>query len=191
MAESVLRNLPRIEGRDVASRFGLGRGGYLLATVHRPENTDHPERLVEIATALREAPMPVLFPVHPRTRPAASAAGLPDPGGRVHIVDPVGYLDMLALQRDAALVVTDSGGVQEETCMVGTPCVTVRRNTERQVTLAIGSNRLVPAATDRLSEGIAEGLASSLDWTYPARWDSEVSARVVEALLGGILPLDS
>jgi UDP-N-acetylglucosamine 2-epimerase (non-hydrolysing) len=191
MAESVLRNLPRIEDRDVASRFGLARGNYLLATVHRPENTDHPERLTEIAAALREAPMPVLFPVHPRTRPMLQSAGLPDPQGCVRVVDPVGYLDMLALQRDAAAVVTDSGGVQEETCMVGTPCVTVRRNTERQITLAIGSNRLVSAAADELTLGIAEAIASPRDWRYPARWDSQVSARVVEALLGGITPLDS
>lgn len=188
MAESVLRNLGRIEGREVASRYGLAPGDYALVTIHRPENTDHPERLAEIAAALNEMALPVLFPVHPRTRPKLAEAGLAESSG-VSLVDPVGYLDMLALQRDAALVVTDSGGVQEETCMLNTPCVTVRRNTERQITVEIGSNRLVAADRNEMAAGIADALSSSRDWAHPDRWDAEVSARVVTALLGGITPL--
>ena len=191
MAESVLRSLPKIAERDVAARFGLEKGGYVLATVHRPENTDHPERLSQIAAAMREFPLPVLFPVHPRTRPLLAEAGLPDAAGRVQLVDPVGYLDMLALQRDAAVVVTDSGGVQEETCMVGTPCVTVRRNTERQITVEIGSNRLVQASREELLAGVADALSQPAGWTPPERWDDRVAERVVTALQGGILPLDS
>jgi UDP-N-acetylglucosamine 2-epimerase (non-hydrolysing) len=132
----------------------------------------------------------VLFPVHPRTRPLLAEVGLPDPDGHVRLVDPVGYLDMLALQRDAAAVVTDSGGVQEETCMLGTPCVTVRRNTERQITVAIGSNRLVSAKRDEILAGLAEALSAPKGWVVPERWDTEVSRRVVDALLGGVLPLD-
>jgi len=189
MAESVVRNLPRIAGRDVASRLGLTKGAYVLATIHRPENTDHPERLAEISAALREVGMPVLFPVHPRTRPLLALAGLPGAEGSVELVDPVGYLDMLALQRDAAAVVTDSGGIQEETCMVGTPCVTVRRNTERQITVAIGSNRLVSASHSQVLAGLVAALSAPVDWEPPARWDDQVARRVVAALLGGIVPL--
>jgi len=189
MAESVLRGLPRIEGRDITARYGLEPGDYLLATVHRPENTDHPERLAEIAWAFREVEMPVLFPVHPRTRSKLAEAGLPGKEGAVQLVDPVGYLDMLALQRDAAVVVTDSGGVQEETCMVGTPCVTVRRNTERQITVEIGSNRLVSASRVEILDGVADALAAPGGWRIPDRWDDQVAARVVAALQHGIKPL--
>lgn len=189
MAESVLRNLPRIEGRDVCGRFGLPRGGYVLVTIHRPENTDHPERLAEIAAALRQSPLPVLFPVHPRTRPLLASHGLTADTSGLTLTDPVGYLDMLALQRDAAAVVTDSGGVQEETCMLHTPCVTVRRNTERPITLDVGANRLVSADTVQITRGLDDALAKTRDWEIPERWDTEVASRVMDALLEGVTPL--
>jgi UDP-N-acetylglucosamine 2-epimerase (non-hydrolysing) len=104
-------------------------------------------------------------------------------------VDPVGYLDMLALERDAAVIVTDSGGVQEEACMVGTPCVTVRRNTEREITVEVGANRLVPAETSAISETLHEAVLRREGWQRPERWDDKVSARVVAALESGVLPL--
>jgi len=189
MAESVLRNLPRIEGRAVPAQSGLEPGGYVLATVHRPENTDHPERLMAIAWALSSSPLPVLFPAHPRTRPLLADVGLETSGSAVRLVDPVGYLDMLALERDAAVIVTDSGGVQEEACMVGTPCVTVRRNTEREITVEVGANRLVPAETSAISETLHEALLRRDGWQRPERWDDKVSARVVAALESGVLPL--
>jgi UDP-N-acetylglucosamine 2-epimerase (non-hydrolysing) len=189
MAESVLRNLPCIEDRIVAAAYDLKPGGYVLATIHRPENTDHPERLSAVATSLSASPLPVLFPTHPRTRPKLGAAGLEQESGAVRMVDPVGYLDMLALQRDAAAIVTDSGGVQEEACMVGTPCVTVRRNTERGITVGVGANRLVSASSEAISAALADALTSTLAWDVPERWDTEVSARVVTALAGGVRPL--
>lgn len=190
MAESVLRSLPRIEGRDVCGAFGLARGGYVLATVHRPENADHPERLHEIASALLASPLPVLFPVHPRTRPLLAAAGIVGAeSAQVRLTDPVGYLDMLALQRDAASIVTDSGGIQEEACMVGTPCVTVRRNTERGITVAVGANRLAAADAGEIVSALEVALAGGREWERPERWDADVSARVAGVLLGGVLAL--
>ncbi|MDZ4169068.1 MAG: UDP-N-acetylglucosamine 2-epimerase (non-hydrolyzing) [Coriobacteriia bacterium] len=188
MAESVLRHLPQIADRDVCGSQGLVPEAYVLSTVHRPENTDHPLRLAQIIAAFGDIGMPVLLPAHPRTRPLLEAAGVTD-GGPVRVVDPVGYLDMLALQRDAAVVVTDSGGVQEESCMVGTPCVTVRRNTERQVTLEIGSNRLTGADRGAIGSAVSAALAGTREWTAPERWDTAVATRVVDALQGGILPL--
>lgn len=188
MAESVVRNLLAARSRRAAASLGLKPRAFLLATIHRPENTDHPEALAAVAQALAEAPFPVLFPVHPRTRRALEVAGLGYSGGSVMAVDPIGYLDMLSLQCDAAAVVTDSGGMQEESCMVGTPCVTVRCNTERSVTLEAGSNRLVAAERTAILGGIDEALASSRDWALPERWDNRVSARVVDALASGILP---
>jgi len=189
MAESVLRNLDRCVGVDVAARYGLTAAEYVLVTCHRPENTDHPERLTEITAALNALELPVLLPAHPRTRPLLESAGLDAASGRVFVVDPVGYLDMLALQRDAALVITDSGGIQEETCMLHTPCVTVRRNTERQITVEIGANRLVAADAGQILETAQAGLNSDRAWETPDRWDALVSRRVVSALESGIIPL--
>jgi UDP-N-acetylglucosamine 2-epimerase (non-hydrolysing) len=188
MAESVLRNLERARARGACGRHGLTPGGYVLATIHRPENTDEPAPLSAIVGALDASPMPVLFPVHPRTMPMLEAAGMAA-GGSLRPVDPVGYLDMLSLQCDAAAIVTDSGGVQEESCMVGTPCVTVRRNTERQITLEVGSNRLVGAERTAIERGLAEALASPREWPLPDRWDDQVSARIVVALESGVIPL--
>lgn len=190
MAESVLRNVSRIESREACSGYGLRPKEYVLVTVHRPENTDHPERLDEIVASLNACELPVLLPSHPRTRPVLAAAGVRD-DGPVRVVDPVGYLDMLALQRDAAGIITDSGGVQEESCMLGTPCVTVRRNTERQVTVEVGSNRLVQAHRGEISAALAAALSTSAIWSVPDRWDDQVAARVVEALSSGIIPLST
>lgn len=189
MAESLLRSLPRVEARDACARYGLARGGYVLVTVHRPENTDHPERLAEIVAALRESPLPVLFPVHPRTRPKLAEHGLLASAHGVVLTDPVGYLDMLSLERDAAAIVTDSGGVQEEACMLHTPCVTVRRSTERRITIEVGANRLVGAWRDKISKALEEALASDRDWPTPESWDDRVSARVAEAVVSGIEPM--
>jgi len=188
MAESVLRNVERARARGACARFQLAPGGYILATVHRPENTDTREKLSEIVAALGDSRLPVLFPVHPRTVVKLEDAGM-DAAGSLRPVDPVGYLDMLSLQCDAAAIVTDSGGIQEESCMVHTPCVTVRRNTERQVTLEIGSNRLVSADRAEIEAGLAAALASPRDWALPERWDDQVAARVVAALESGVLPL--
>jgi UDP-N-acetylglucosamine 2-epimerase len=189
MAESVLKNLSRVTDRLPCEEFGVMQGQYVLATVHRPENTGHPERLEAIISALEASPLPVLFPVHPRTRPLLSATGMRAAGSQILLMDPVGYLDMLALQRDAAAIVTDSGGIQEEACMLRTPCVTVRRNTERGITIDVGANRLVPADADAIEAALAEALTSDHDWLLPERWDIQVSHRVAAALLGGVPPL--
>jgi UDP-N-acetylglucosamine 2-epimerase (non-hydrolysing) len=188
MAESVLRNAREARERGTSRSHGLAPGGYVLATVHRPENTDHPERLAALAKAFADASLPVLFPVHPRTRPLLAEHGVGPATPNILLTDPVGYLDMLSLQADAAAIVTDSGGIQEESCMLGTPCVTVRRNTERGVTIAVGANRLVKAEYDAILEGLAEAHESPRHWMHPERWDDKVSGRVVEALAGGITP---
>jgi UDP-N-acetylglucosamine 2-epimerase (non-hydrolysing) len=189
MAESLLRNLPRVADRSPCERFGLTAGAYVVATVHRPENTDHPANLAHIVTALAQAPLPVLLPVHPRTLSLLSVAGVGDGTPNIVPTGPVGYLDMLALLRDAAAAVTDSGGVQEEACMLSVPCVTVRRNTERRITIDLGANRLAAADSGRILDALDEALRSDRGWTTPERWDDEVSARIVEALAGGIAPL--
>ncbi len=188
MAESVVRNLEAASARVAAARYDLDAGGYILSTCHRPENTDQPDKLRAIVSALAAAPLPVLLPMHPRTRPLLEDAGLAE-APNVRAIDPVGYLDMLSLQRDAAAIVTDSGGVQEEACMVGTPCVTVRLNTERGITIDLGANRLAQADAAEISAALAEALSDSRSWEVPDRWDDGVARRVVEALEAGIVPL--
>ena len=188
MAESLLRNLPRIADRHVDAADGLAPGEYAVATVHRPENTDDPENLAAVVRALGELGEPVVLPAHPRTRPLLEVAGV-SRHRNLRVVDPVGYLDMLVLQRDAKVVVTDSGGVQEEACMLGTPCVTVRRNTERQITVELGANRLSSADTEQIIRAVEQAVASPRGWGTPDRWDDRVSARVVAALQSGIEPL--
>lgn len=127
--------------------LGLAAGGYALATIHRAENTDDPRRLQQICRGLAEiaAAMPVVFPVHPRTRAALERAGivLADRPGLI-LCDPVGYLDMTMLEKSAALIVTDSGGVQKEAYFHGVPCITVREETEWTELVELGWNRITP-----------------------------------------------
>jgi len=188
MAESVVSNLKRARARKARAAHDLDEKAYVLATIHRPENTDAPGNLAGIVEALSASPLPVLFPVHPRTAAMLAGAGIPADGS-LRPIDPVGYLDMLSLQCDAAAIVTDSGGIQEESCMVGTPCVTVRRNTERQITIDVGSNRLVAADQGAVSSGLADALESKRRWQVPEGWDALVSTRIVAALETGVIPL--
>lgn len=143
---------PRVTG-TILGALGLGAGRYLLLTLHRAGNTDDEERLRRILVPFTQADVPVVFPVHPRTRRAIAAAGT-RLGGALRLIDPVGYGDMIALQRGARTVFTDSGGVQKEACWLGVPCVTLRRTTEWTETVDAGWNRLVDADVDRIAEAI-------------------------------------
>ena len=129
-----------------AAQLGLGRGEYVLATVHRQENTDDPVRLAAImgGLALVAAELPVLLPLHPRTRARAEAANMADALAALHIVEPVGYLGMTGLEKDAAVIATDSGGVQKEAFFHGVPCVTLRDETEWGELVEAGWNSLIP-----------------------------------------------
>ncbi len=157
MLDAVLYNVGLAEEcSDLLSQLALTPGGYALATVHRPGNTDDPARLREILAALAEigGEMPVVFPAHPRTQRAMEALGLPsshslregsEGGSRLHVIEPVGYLDMLVLEKNARLILTDSGGVQKEAYFFAVPCLTLREETEWVETVESGWNRLVGA----------------------------------------------
>ncbi|MFC7164559.1 non-hydrolyzing UDP-N-acetylglucosamine 2-epimerase [Halospeciosus flavus] len=127
---------------DALDRFDLREGEYAVATVHRPRNTDDPDRLRDILEALDTRAFPVVFPVHPRTADAVEAFEF-EPSGSLILTDPLDYLDFLDLLATARVVATDSGGVQEEASILSTPCLTVRPNTERPETVAAGVNELV------------------------------------------------
>ncbi|SEL47033.1 non-hydrolyzing UDP-N-acetylglucosamine 2-epimerase [Nonomuraea pusilla] len=189
MIDSLFAALPSLDPAPVAERLGL-TGRYAVATLHRPANVDSPEAAKELVDAVLEVSrlVPVVVPIHPRGRTRLAEAGLVD-GPTVKVVDPLGYVDFLSLVRGAALVVTDSGGVQEETTMLGVPCLTVRPNTERPITVTHGTNRLVtpallPAAAEK---ALADGAATPAG-ELPVLWDGEAGpriARVIAAWLKG------
>ena len=142
MYDALVRFLPVAERHlDILDRLDISDRKFLLATLHRPYNVDDPKALGEIFKAFARLDLPVVFPVHPRTLASIAAFGMDLPAG-VRAVEPVGYLDMLVLLHRAAMVLTDSGGVQKEACFAGTPCVTLRPETEWVETVEAGWNRL-------------------------------------------------
>ena len=173
MIDSLVACEDRFRELRVAESLGLEAGSYVLVTLHRPALVDGPllARVMEELRVLSER-FPVVFPVHPRTR---ARLGGPSPGGRLTLLDPLGYLEFLSLEADAGAVLTDSGGVQEETSYLGVPCFTLRNSTERPVTVRLGTNTLLgldPAAIGRVSLDSRSGPSE-----IPA-WDGRAAERV-------------
>lgn len=182
MIDTLYANLERALASDVLHRHGLTAGGYALATLHRPANVDDTEMLGGLVRALGEVArrLPVVLPVHPRTAVRLEQVGLP---GGIRLVPPAGYLDFIALQASARLVLTDSGGVQEETTALGVPCLTMRDSTERPITLTEGTNVLVGRDPERIVATADRVLAAPPVKRSPALWDGHAGARIAEALL--------
>jgi UDP-N-acetylglucosamine 2-epimerase (non-hydrolysing) len=180
MIDTLVALEDRIRERNAAAALGLEPGSYLLVTLHRPALVDGPA-LADAIAALGEVgeSLPVLFPVHPRTRSMLGA----EPPASVRLVDPVGYLDFLSLEADAAAVLTDSGGIQEETTYLGIPCFTLRDNTERPVTVRAGTNTLLGLAPERIAEIPALMAAAPATRAQPPeKWDGHAAERLAEAL---------
>ena len=173
--DALVDNLPAAERRpSVVRKLDLSARGYILLTLHRAENVDRPERLAQALQALAAVAagtgLPILFPIHPRTEKAVRTHGLQDRLAAIsglREIEPTGYLDMLVLEKHAALVMTDSGGLQEESCFLHVPCVTLRENTERPETLAIGSNVLAGIAPERVLAAVRTQLERPKDWPNP------------------------
>ena len=183
MIDSLERYRERTADPGPLLAAGLEPGGYLLATLHRPSNVDEPNRLARTLNALLNIGMPVVFPMHPRTRDVAERAGLAPLLDRLRVLPPAGYLDFLRLQAHAALVITDSGGVQEETTVLGVPCLTYRDNTERPVTITHGTNRLIGTDPGRIVPEARAALASApRDLRRPPLWDGHAAERIVAVL---------
>jgi UDP-N-acetylglucosamine 2-epimerase (non-hydrolysing) len=156
---------------------------YALVTLHRPSNVDDSDTLREILTCLIDVSgeLSVVFPIHPRTRRRIAEFGLNTE--KLKLVEPTPYLEFLALQRDAAVVITDSGGIQEETTYLGVPCLTLRNNTERPVTVSMGTNVLVGPDPKRLREELAKVLrGDKKHGVTPPLWDGRASARIADIL---------
>ncbi|RMG65930.1 MAG: UDP-N-acetylglucosamine 2-epimerase (non-hydrolyzing) [Calditrichaeota bacterium] len=151
MYDALLRHLPLAEQHSrILDRLGLSPKAYYLATVHRAENTDQPERLNEILKAFARLPLPVVFPVHPRTRRFIQTHFGERNWPNIRFIDPVSYLDVLVLQKNAAKVLTDSGGMQKEAYFLEVPCVTLREETEWPETVAAGANVLTGASAEKI-----------------------------------------
>ena len=173
-------------------QYGLEKGSYVLVTAHRPEMVDQPELLrVFMESLFRIAERSaVVFPMHPRTRLRIRDAGLEDRllnTPNMYLVEPLGYFEFLSLIADAGLVLTDSGGVQEETTVLGVPCATVRENTERPCTIDSGTNELIPLEPDKLVDAAERALGGN--WkkgSLPELWDGNAAERVADALVSAV-----
>jgi UDP-N-acetylglucosamine 2-epimerase (non-hydrolysing) len=184
MVDTLLANLDRALAGDALSRLGLTPGGYGLVTLHRPANVDDMSVLTPLLSALGEVAKmcPLVLPAHPRAAGHLHAAGLPS---GLRVTEPAGYLDFVALQASARLVLTDSGGVQEETTMLGVPCLTLRDNTERPVTVLEGTNRLVGRNPDAIVAAARCVLDDPPARRSPKLWDGRAGERIAAALLPG------
>lgn len=170
----------------MVGRLGLTAGGYAVLTLHRPANVDTPSILRGILEPLSDLArtMPIVFPVHPRTRAALTAhASLLAAGHGIRLVDPLGYLDFVRLMGESRIVLTDSGGIQEETTILGVDCVTIRENTERPVTITHGTNRLAGTTPEGIRKTIAGIFAApTVVVPPPPLWDGQAATRIADIL---------
>ena len=184
MIDTLVQKLPAAKARPVLAELGVTAGGYAVCTLHRPSNVDDPVVLGRILEALGDLQgrLPVIFPVHPRTRKTLAAfeaklAGWPG----LRVGEPLGYLDFLALTSQAKLVLTDSGGLQEETTALGVPCLTLRENTERPATVTEGTNTIVGTDPARIvveAGAVLEGRGKA--GRVPELWDGKAAGRIAE-----------
>jgi UDP-N-acetylglucosamine 2-epimerase (non-hydrolysing) len=184
IVDAVFENLAIAKERsDVMTRLDLHKSGYILVTAHRAENVDDPSRLAGILEGVRgvweEFGLPVIYPVHPRTDKMVQTFGLSTEG--ITCIPPIGFLDFLVLEAGAHLILTDSGGVQEEACILHVPCVTMRDSTERPETICVGANLLAGTDAAQITATAKEMSLRSRDWENPFG-DSRAGARIVEFL---------
>jgi UDP-N-acetylglucosamine 2-epimerase (non-hydrolysing) len=185
MVDTLLANLDRALARGTLADLGLRAGEYALVTLHRPANVDDPGALAPLLAAIGEIAQvcPVVLPAHPR-----AARQLGDISAQVQVIPPAGYLDFIALQASARMVLTDSGGVQEETTVLGVPCLTLRENTERPITLTEGTNQLVGRDPERIVKTALSVLESPPPRRSPALWDGRAGQRIAAVLLADAGP---
>jgi UDP-N-acetylglucosamine 2-epimerase (non-hydrolysing) len=185
MIDSLHRILDGVDRQGLLDAQGLERRGFALVTLHRPALVDDPEALAAAIAVLGEVAqeLPVLFPAHPRTEAALESGGIALPEG-IRVLEPMDYADFIALEAEARLVITDSGGVQEETSVLGVPCLTYRDSTERPITIERGTNKLVGVDPAALREAASESLATEPPERPPhiPHWDGEAGPRAAEAV---------
>jgi UDP-N-acetylglucosamine 2-epimerase (non-hydrolysing) len=187
MIDSLVRFREKAAETSILDDLGVTPGKYVLMTMHRPSNVDHEaglRKLLEIIEGIA-ADRPLVFPMHPRTRNRFEAFGLLDALTSVNqliLLEPLGYLEFLRLMEKAAVVVTDSGGIQEETTFLQVPCLTLRVNTERPVTIDMGTNELMPLDPQRIVQRVGHLATVALHGDRPRRWDGQAARRIVSVL---------
>ncbi|HXF94547.1 MAG TPA: UDP-N-acetylglucosamine 2-epimerase (non-hydrolyzing) [Gemmatimonadales bacterium] len=189
MIDSLVAMLPAARALDAPARHGVAPGAYVVATLHRPANVDDPATLRSLLGALEALGRntPVVFPTHPRTQERIRSLGFaPAATSDLRLMPPLGYLETLGLVASAGLVITDSGGLQEETTYLGVPCLTVRPNTERPITCRLGTNRLVAARRDAILAAARDGADVRARPRIPLeRWDGRAAERIAQAICEG------
>ena len=184
MIDSLLRHLPAATLDRVRDRVPVEERKYAVLTLHRPSNVDDPvvfERILTALTRIAER-LPIVFPVHPRTRQRLDQFGFADSLRRLIVTDPLGYIDFLSLTAHAKLILTDSGGLQEESTALGIPCLTLRQNTERPVTVTHGTNRVVGSDPRAILAGFESALSSNGTPARPELWDGKTAERIAAVL---------
>lgn len=191
MIDSLRTHLERALALQPWQELGLTPKNYAIATLHRPSNVDEPAQLSRLVAGLGDvaAQLPVLFPIHPRTQRRIAESGLSVPRG-IQLVEPMGYLQFLGTMAQAAVVVTDSGGIQEETTALGVPCLTLRANTERPITITEGTNTLLGTDPALLSGAVAQVLAGGgKGGRVPDKWDGKAAERIADVIQAGFQTL--
>ncbi|NPV50521.1 MAG: UDP-N-acetylglucosamine 2-epimerase (non-hydrolyzing) [Candidatus Methanofastidiosum sp.] len=184
MVETLLSHLQKSKKSNILKGFSLDSQNYGLMTIHRAENTADPVKLVELFDSLNKIETKIIVPLHPRTKKVLEDIGhLKKLGDNIEIIEPLGYLDFLCLMSNSKFIMTDSGGIQEEALMLDVPCITLRENTERVVTLKNDANILVGTDPVRLSNAIEDISKRKKKYPKPPLWDDKVSKRIVQAIL--------
>ena len=186
MIDTLVRLLPQAEQRWPTLQVAHSLSQYGLVTLHRPSNVDDPDMLLQIMTGLHSVSqqIPLLFPMHPRTRQRLTDLQFRIDNSQLRLISPIGYLDFLALQQNARLIISDSGGIQEESTYLGVPCLTVRENTERPITITVGSNQLVGQDMALLQEKVDEILrGKAKQGSNPPLWDGRAGERIARIMI--------
>ncbi|MBN2001095.1 UDP-N-acetylglucosamine 2-epimerase (non-hydrolyzing) [candidate division KSB1 bacterium] len=188
MIDSLVEHLEKAQDSTILQDLGLQPRNYVAMTLHRPSNVDHKESLGRILQVIHkiQQELAVVLPIHPRTRKMIEHFGFQDDVAQMkglHLLDPMGYLDFLRLMSQSRVVLTDSGGIQEETTYLGIPCITLRENTERPVTITLGTNQLVGTQPEQLIKAFDAALhGQPKDHQVPPLWDGKASERIIDIL---------
>jgi len=186
MIDTLLAARDQAMQSDILDRLGFAAGSYGLVTLHRPSNVDDPAQLAQLTSVLDGIAerLPLIFPVHPRTRARMESSGLLLHADRWRLIEPVGYIEFLRLMSGARLVCTDSGGIQEETTILGVRCLTLRDNTERPVTITEGTNFLAGTRRETIWPAFERAMTEPCEQRHPRLWDGKAAPRITAALAG-------
>lgn len=186
MIDSLIHYLPKIENSQVLSELGLKPKEYVVVTLHRPSNVDNPQNLISIFEQFKKIAekFKIVFPIHPRTKKVLQSTDFDYNNPNFSLVEPIGYISFIKLVKNSIAVITDSGGIQEETTYLKIPCLTLRDNTERPITAEIGTNKLIGTRYDKIAQEFFEFINNpKTDTQIPPLWDGKAAERITAKLV--------